>query len=35
MYPEGYLRQQIRNDGWQENLVESINREAAPIYSDI
>jgi len=31
MYPEGYLRQQIRNDGWQENLVESINREAAPI----
>jgi starch phosphorylase len=31
MYPEGCLRQQIRNDGWQENLVESINREAAPI----
>jgi starch phosphorylase len=31
MYPEGYLRQQIRDDGWQENLVESINREAAPI----
>jgi glycogen phosphorylase len=31
MYPGGYLRQQIRDDGWQENLVESINREAAPI----
>jgi len=31
MYPEGYLRQQIREDGWQENLVEPINREAAPI----
>ena len=31
MYPEGYFRQQIRDDGWQENLVESINREAAPI----
>jgi starch phosphorylase len=31
MYPEGYFRQQIRDDGWQENLVESTNREAAPI----
>jgi len=31
MYPEGYLRQQIRDDGWQENLVEAIDREAAPI----
>jgi starch phosphorylase len=31
MYPEGYLRQQIRDDGWQENLIEAINREAAPI----
>jgi len=31
MYPEGYFRQQIGDDGWQENLVESINREAAPI----
>jgi len=31
MYPEGYFRQQIREDGWQENLVESIDREAAPI----
>jgi starch phosphorylase len=31
MYPEGYFRQQIRDDGWQENLVEPIHREAAPI----
>jgi starch phosphorylase len=31
MYPEGYLRQQIRDDGWQEDLVEPINREAVPI----
>ncbi|MBN1625347.1 MAG: alpha-glucan family phosphorylase [Deltaproteobacteria bacterium] len=31
MYPEGYLRQQIRGDGWQENLIESIEQEAAPI----
>ena len=31
MYPEGYLRQQIRDDGWQEDLDEPINREAAPI----
>jgi starch phosphorylase len=31
MYPQGYLRQQIRDDGWQDNFVEPINREAAPI----
>ncbi len=31
MYPEGYFRQQIRDDGWQENIVEAIDREAAPI----
>ena len=31
MYPEGYFRQQIRDDGWQENFVESMDREAAPI----
>jgi glycogen phosphorylase len=31
MYPEGYFRQQIRDDGWQENIIEPINREAAPI----
>ena len=31
MYPEGYLRQQIRTDGWQEVIDEVLNRDAAPI----
>ena len=31
MYPEGYVRQQIREDGWQENLDEILDREAASI----
>jgi starch phosphorylase len=31
MYPEGYLRQQIRTDGWQEDIDEVLNRDAAPI----
>ncbi|MFH1155283.1 MAG: alpha-glucan family phosphorylase [Pseudomonadota bacterium] len=31
MYPGGYLRQQIRDDGWQEDLMEPINQEEAPI----
>ncbi|MBW2438995.1 MAG: alpha-glucan family phosphorylase, partial [Deltaproteobacteria bacterium] len=31
MYPEGYLLQQIRDDGWQENITETLQREAAPI----
>lgn len=31
MYPDGYFRQQIREDGWQENYVEAINREVAPV----
>lgn len=31
MYPEGYLRQKIRMDGWQEEIDESLNRDAAPI----
>jgi starch phosphorylase len=31
MYPQGYLHQQIRDDGWQENIQEPIVREAAPI----
>jgi len=31
MYPQGYLHQKIREDGWQENIHETINREAAPI----
>jgi starch phosphorylase len=31
MYPEGYVRQRIREDGWQENLDETLDREAASI----
>jgi len=31
MYPEGYVRQQIREDGWQENLDQMLDREAASI----
>jgi starch phosphorylase len=31
MYPEGYVRQQIREDGWQENLDETLVRDAASI----
>lgn len=31
MYPEGYLRQKIRVDGWQENIDEPLDRDAAPI----
>jgi starch phosphorylase len=31
MYPEGYLYQQIRNDGWQENITERLQREEAAI----
>ncbi len=31
MYPDGYFKQHIPDDGWQNNLVETINREAAPI----
>jgi starch phosphorylase len=31
MYPEGYLRQKIRMDGWQEDVDEVLNRDAAPI----
>jgi starch phosphorylase len=31
MYPEGYLYQQIRDDGWQENFTEKLDRDAAPI----
>lgn len=31
MYPQGYLHQHIREDGWQENIHEPINRDAAPI----
>ena len=31
MYPEGYLLQKIREDGWQENITEHFEREAAAI----
>ena len=31
MYPEGYLLQKIGEDGWQENINEPFDREAAPI----
>jgi glycogen phosphorylase len=31
MYPEGYLRQIIRMDGWQENVDETLDRDATPI----
>lgn len=31
MYPEGYVRQRIREDGWQENLDQVIDRDAASI----
>jgi len=31
MYPEGYLRQKIRMEGWQENVDEVLDRDAAPI----
>jgi starch phosphorylase len=31
MYPEGYVQQRIREDGWQENLDQPLDRDAAPI----
>ncbi|KPJ66829.1 MAG: alpha-glucan phosphorylase, partial [Syntrophobacter sp. DG_60] len=31
MYPEGYFRQQIRGDGWQESMDEILDRDAASI----
>jgi glycogen phosphorylase len=31
MYPEGYMRQRIRSDGWQENVDEVLDRDSAPI----
>ena len=31
MYPEGYVHQKIRDDGWQEGTDKSIDREMAPI----
>jgi len=32
MYPEGYLKQQIREDGWQENIEEILDRDSASIF---
>lgn len=32
MYPEGYLKQQIREDGWQENIKQSLDRDTASIF---
>ncbi len=31
MYPEGYVRQRINADGWQETVDEQLDRDAAPI----
>jgi len=31
MYPEGYFRQRIRDDGWQESIDQVMDREAASI----
>ncbi len=31
MYPDGYLRQKINADGWQESVDEPLDRDAAPI----
>ncbi len=31
MYPDGYVRQMINADGWQENVDEVLDRDAAPI----
>ncbi len=31
MYPQGYVRQRIRDDGWQENLDQALDRDAASI----
>ena len=32
MYPEGYLKQQIREDGWQENIEQILDRDSASIF---
>jgi starch phosphorylase len=32
MYPEGYVRQRIREDGWQENIDETLDRDVASIF---
>jgi starch phosphorylase len=32
MYPHGYVHQHIREDGWQENIDETLDRDAASIF---
>ncbi|OGP55500.1 MAG: alpha-glucan phosphorylase [Deltaproteobacteria bacterium RBG_13_52_11] len=32
MYPQGYVHQHIREDGWQENIDETLDRDAASIF---
>jgi starch phosphorylase len=32
MYPQGYVHQHIREDGWQENTDETLDRDAASIF---
>ena len=32
MYPEGYLKQQIREDGWQENIEQILDRDSTSIF---
>ena len=32
MYPEGYLKQQIREDGWQENIEQILDRDNTSIF---
>jgi len=32
MYPQGYLKQQIREDGWQENIEQILDRDSASIF---
>ena len=31
MYSDGYLHQRIRNDGWQEDVEEKLDRDNAPV----
>jgi starch phosphorylase len=31
MYPEGYVKQRIREDGWQDSVDQTLDRDAAPI----
>ena len=31
MYSDGYLHQRVRNDGWQEDVEEKLDRDNAPV----